>query len=160
VDGDVISTTGEHPFWVVDKGWVEAKDLVVGDLLQTGDGRIVDVDKVEKREGKFPVYNFKVEGIPTYFVSDLGILVHNANYSNKVRVGRWMSSDEFAKMQQTGVVQESYTGTTYVAFPADPEAFISQAKPGAVYVEFDVPTSGIRQTKEGWASIKSPNSIV
>ncbi|MEG4529778.1 polymorphic toxin-type HINT domain-containing protein [Microcoleus sp. D2_18a_D3] len=80
VDGEVISTTGEHPFWVSDKGWVEAKDLVVGSLLQTGDGRVVDVDKIERREGKFPVYNFKVEGIPTYFVSDLGILVHNANY--------------------------------------------------------------------------------
>lgn len=45
--------------------------------MQTGDGRIVDVDGVEKREGKFEVYNFKVEGIPTYFVSDLGVLVHN-----------------------------------------------------------------------------------
>jgi len=78
VDGEVISTTGEHPFWTPDLGWVEAKDLVVGSLLQTGDGRIIDVDKVEKREGKFPVYNFKVEGIPTYFVSELGILVHNA----------------------------------------------------------------------------------
>ena len=78
VDGEVISTTGEHPFWVPDKGWVEAKDLIVGSLLQTGDGRIVDVDRVEKRFGKFEVYNFKVEGIPTYFVSDLGILVHNA----------------------------------------------------------------------------------
>ena len=81
VDGEVISTTGEHPFWVTDKGWVEAKDLVVGSLLQTGDGRVVDVDKIEKREGKFPVYNFKVEGIPTYFVSELGVLVHNANYT-------------------------------------------------------------------------------
>ncbi len=49
--------------------------------MQTEDGRIVDVDGVEKREDKFPVYNFKVEGIPTYFVSDLGILVHNANYT-------------------------------------------------------------------------------
>lgn len=77
VDGEVISTTGEHPFWVPDKGWVEAKDLVVGSLLQTEDGRIIDVDKVEKREGKFPVYNFRVEGIPTYFVSELGVLVHN-----------------------------------------------------------------------------------
>ena len=47
VDGEVISTTGEHPFWVADKGWVEAKDLVVGSLLQTGDGRVVDVDKVD-----------------------------------------------------------------------------------------------------------------
>ncbi|MEG3974323.1 polymorphic toxin-type HINT domain-containing protein [Microcoleus sp. herbarium8] len=77
VDGEVISTTGEHPFWVADKGWVEAKDLVVGSLLQTGDGRIVDVDKIERREGNFKVYNFEVEGIPTYFVSDLGVLVHN-----------------------------------------------------------------------------------
>ena len=79
VDGEVISTTGEHPFWVPDQGWVEAKDLIVGSLLQTADGRVVDVDKVEKREGKFEVYNFKVEGIPTYFVSELGVLVHNTN---------------------------------------------------------------------------------
>jgi intein/homing endonuclease len=65
VDGEIISATGEHPFWVPDLGWVEAKDLIVGSLLQTADGRIVDVDKVEKREGKFEVYNFNVEGIPT-----------------------------------------------------------------------------------------------
>ncbi len=58
-------------------GEIEAKDLTVGSLLQTEDGRIVDVDKVEKREGLFEVYNFRVEGIPTYFVSELGILVHN-----------------------------------------------------------------------------------
>jgi len=56
---------------------IEAKDLTVGSLLQTEDGRIVDVDGVEKREGKFPVYNFRVEGIPTYFVSELGALVYN-----------------------------------------------------------------------------------
>jgi hypothetical protein len=53
-------------------GEIEAKDLTVGSLLQTEDGRIVDVDRVEKREGPFEVYNFKVEGIPTYFVSELG----------------------------------------------------------------------------------------
>jgi Pretoxin HINT domain len=79
IDGEVTSTTGEHPFWTPDKGWVEAKDLVVGSLVQTEDGRIIDVDRVEKREGDFTVYNFKVEGFHTYFVSDLGILVHNAN---------------------------------------------------------------------------------
>ncbi|MEH1789026.1 MAG: polymorphic toxin-type HINT domain-containing protein [Nostoc sp.] len=77
VDGEVISTTGEHPFWTPDKGWVEAKDLQVGSLLQTEDGRVIDVDRVEKQEGQFKVYNFNVEGFHTYFVSDLGILVHN-----------------------------------------------------------------------------------
>jgi hypothetical protein len=78
IDGEVISTTGEHPFWTPDKGWVEAKDLTVGSLVQTEDGRIIDVDKIEKREGDFTVYNFKVDGFHTYFVSDLGVLVHNA----------------------------------------------------------------------------------
>jgi large repetitive protein len=77
VDGEVISATTEHPIWVVDKGWVEPKDLQVGDKLQTEDGRMVDVDKLERREGDFKVYNFHVESIPTYFVSELGILVHN-----------------------------------------------------------------------------------
>lgn len=49
-------------------------------MLQTEDGRAIDVDKVEKREGQFKVYNFQVEGFHTYFVSDLSILVHNAEY--------------------------------------------------------------------------------
>jgi hypothetical protein len=90
VDGEVISTTGEHPFWTPDKGWVEAKDLQVGSLLQTEDGRVIDVDKVEKRSGQFEVYNFNVEGFHTYFVSDLGILVHNTcggSTPNKPRNG-------------------------------------------------------------------------
>jgi RHS repeat-associated protein len=81
IDGEVISTTGEHPFWTPDKGWVEAKDLTVGSLVQTADGRTIDVDRVEKREGDFTVYNFKVEGFHSYFVSDLGVLVHNAGPS-------------------------------------------------------------------------------
>ncbi|MEH2368115.1 polymorphic toxin-type HINT domain-containing protein [Nostoc sp.] len=85
VDGEVISTTGEHPFWTPDKGWVEAKDLEVGSLLQTEDGRIIDVDKIEKREGQFQVYNFRVEGFHTYFVSDLDILVHNASCAKNAR---------------------------------------------------------------------------
>ena len=77
VDSEVISTTGEHPFWVPDKGWVKASDLTVGDLLQTDEETKVDLDKIERREGNFKVYNFEVEGFPTYFVSKLGILVHN-----------------------------------------------------------------------------------
>jgi hypothetical protein len=77
VDGEVISTTAEHPFWVPDKGWVKASDLAVGDLLQTDEETFVDLDKIERRGGNFKVYNFEVEGFPTYFVSELGILVHN-----------------------------------------------------------------------------------
>jgi hypothetical protein len=41
---------------------------------------LIDVDGVERGEGHFEVYNFRVEDFHTYFVSDLGILVHNAEY--------------------------------------------------------------------------------
>jgi len=118
VDGEVISTTGEHPFWVADKGWVEAKDLVVGSLLQTGDGRVVDVDRVEKRFGKFEVYNFRVEGIPTYFVSDLRILVHNAGCFDlpELELGR-------------------FGDRAYATVPGDPGAVINMTSPRPGVVE-------------------------
>jgi hypothetical protein len=79
--------------------------------------------------------------------------------SSNSRVGRWMSPAELAKMQETGRVQESFSGTTYVAFPSKPTAFGSQAKPGSVYVEFDISLSSLRQTKQGWAGIKGPQSL-
>jgi hypothetical protein len=79
IDGEVISTTAEHPFWVPNIGWVAAEDLVVGSLVQTEDGRILDVDKIDTREGYFTVYNFSVDVFHSYFVSELGIIVHNTN---------------------------------------------------------------------------------
>jgi RHS repeat-associated protein len=82
IDGQVITTTEEHPFWVPELGWVKAKDLQEGTLVQTNHETFLDIDKIERREGDFTVYNFQVEEFHSYFVSDLGILVHNNNYSN------------------------------------------------------------------------------
>nr|WP_318014029.1 polymorphic toxin-type HINT domain-containing protein [Oscillatoria salina] len=79
VDGEVISVTEEHPFWVPSLGWVEAEDLTVGMWLQTDEETFVDIDGIEVREGEFEVYNFEVEEFHTYFVSDLGLLVHNVS---------------------------------------------------------------------------------
>ncbi len=47
-------------------------------------------------------------------------------------------------MNETGKVQESYSGTTHVAYPANPEAFSKQVKNGSVYIEFNVPRESIR----------------
>jgi hypothetical protein len=77
INEEVISVTSEHPFWTPDQGWIPAKDLQIGSLLQTEDGRIIDVDKLDYREEAATVYNFHVEGFHTYFVSELGVLVHN-----------------------------------------------------------------------------------
>jgi RHS repeat-associated protein len=74
IDGEKITTTEEHPFWVPDVGWVAAKDLNVGTHLQTKTESWLDIDNVAKNDGLTQVYNFEVEGFHTYFVSDLGFL--------------------------------------------------------------------------------------
>ena len=72
-----ITATPEHPFWVVGAGWTAAGELRRGSALLTKDGIVVHVDTIERREGKFKVYNFEVEGSHTYYASGLGVLVHN-----------------------------------------------------------------------------------
>ncbi len=81
--------------------------------------------------------------------------------SGSTTVGRWMSKIEYADMLNSGKVQESFSGTTHVAYPSNINAFIKQAKPGSIYVEFEVPTSSLKVTNntEGWAKILGPNTI-
>lgn len=78
IGGEKITTTDTHPFWVQDVGWVAAKDLNAGTHLQTKTESWLSIDKVEKHTGLTTVYNFEVAGFHTYFVSDLGLLVHNS----------------------------------------------------------------------------------
>jgi predicted RNA binding protein YcfA (HicA-like mRNA interferase family) len=78
VGGEVITTTDEHPFWIVGKGWVESKNLVVGDVLTTTDDKELAIEKIEVKKEHKTVYNFKVKDFHTYFVSNLGIWTHNA----------------------------------------------------------------------------------
>jgi hypothetical protein len=76
-----------------------------------------------------------------------------------VRVGRWMSRQEYTLMMAAAQVQESRSGTTHVAFPADQTAFQAQAAPGSFYIEFDVPRGSIKPTRQGWAKIIGPNTL-
>lgn len=40
VGGQVIRTTGEHPFFAYNKGWVNANQLALGDYLLGDDNRL------------------------------------------------------------------------------------------------------------------------
>jgi Pretoxin HINT domain/Colicin D len=77
IGGEKITTTENHPFWVKDVGWVAARDLGAGAQLETKGESWLGVDKVERHTEVATVYNFEVQGFHTYFVSDLGLLVHN-----------------------------------------------------------------------------------
>jgi hypothetical protein len=45
-----------------------------------------------------------------------------------ITVGRWMSTFEHDAMLNSGMVQESYSGTTHVLLPPDLYAFVRQAR--------------------------------
>jgi hypothetical protein len=74
-DGASIEATGEHPFWVEDKGFVEARRLARSDLLRRVDGRTVSVERVTIRRGEFTVYNLEVAKTHTYYAGN--VWVHN-----------------------------------------------------------------------------------
>ncbi len=97
VGEQVIETTDNHPFWVEGKGWVFADELQVGDKLQKADGSNLTIDKVEfvKLDEPVTVYNFTVADFHTYYVTDIGIWVHNTDCPNPISV-----SD--SKMYQLG----------------------------------------------------------
>ena len=80
VGGEEIVTTPTHPFYSPVKGWTDAVQLRAGDILVLVNGEYVVVEKVQHEilESPINVYNFQVAGDHTYYVSYIGVLVHNA----------------------------------------------------------------------------------
>jgi alpha-tubulin suppressor-like RCC1 family protein len=95
-----VRATGNHPFRVlrgaqldirppardvppevratgINGRWVEARDLVKGDVLMAKDGGVAEITGVSSTLAKAIVYNLEVEGYHTYAVGRTGILVHN-----------------------------------------------------------------------------------
>ena len=88
INGEVIETTDEHPFYVESKGWVKAAELEAGDEVRTADGRTGRVESLESITPDEPikVYNFEVEDFHTYYVSGQKVLVHNTCATTKKNV--------------------------------------------------------------------------
>lgn len=80
VDGEVISTTEDHPFWnATDGEFQRADQLDTGDQVRAADGRLVSVSGLRLGTARTDVAcNVEVEGIHTYHVGSAELLVHNA----------------------------------------------------------------------------------
>ena len=79
VNGETLTCTPEHPFYVPEKGWTSAIDLRAGDILVMLNGEYVVVEQVQHEllESPETTYNFEVEDYHTYYVGDEPVLVHN-----------------------------------------------------------------------------------
>ena len=99
VNGETISATPTHPFYVDKLGWTLARSLRAGDVLVLSNGELVTVEWVQHEilESPIKVYNFEVEEFHTYFVGENGIFVHNGcgvGDNNQTTVYRTLRDDE------------------------------------------------------------------
>jgi hypothetical protein len=76
IGDEFIITTTEHPFWINNE-WVKAKDIIIGDSVTLFTNKKLRVKGKESKDSIASVYNFTVSNFHTYYVSKLGILVHN-----------------------------------------------------------------------------------
>jgi hypothetical protein len=93
VSGQVLRTTGEHPFWVENRGeWVATQELRVGDVVRTDAGELLSVEGVETTAKWERVYNWEIEDYHTYYVSasedGASVWAHNTYGTGKSRSGR------------------------------------------------------------------------
>lgn len=79
VDGEVITTTEDHPFWsVTDQRFERADELSPGEQVLAADGRVITVSGLQLGTAREALaYNLSVEGVHTYHVGNGEILVHN-----------------------------------------------------------------------------------
>jgi len=69
IQGRIIETTAEHPFYEYAKGWIEAAKLEANDRVRTDNGW-QQVDEVYDTGIYETVYNLRVAEFHTYFVGD------------------------------------------------------------------------------------------
>lgn len=84
VQGEVITTTEDHPFWsVTDQRFERADQLTNGELLLGASGRVIRVSGARLPTARASLaFNLSVEGIHTYHVGEAAVLVHNSCYSS------------------------------------------------------------------------------
>ncbi len=112
---EVMEVTPDHPIYVEGKGWVKAEDLAEGDRLRRIDGgwaRVLAIERVVLDEPVL-VYNFTVKGVHTYFVLEVGVLVHNCDPVENYLRGKGFSNEGIQQaVEQVGRYNpEGHLGT-------------------------------------------------
>ncbi|MFK7881834.1 polymorphic toxin-type HINT domain-containing protein [Roseobacter sp.] len=77
---DEILTTMDHPFYVEGKGWLEVRELTVGDTLSTADADTSGALRIKAitQEGyAATTYNLTVANAHTFFIGEQKVWVHN-----------------------------------------------------------------------------------
>jgi hypothetical protein len=112
-DGDGIidgtfETTGEHPFFTINRGWQYAENLVIGDVLINHDAQPVYVLKLDTFAKEARTFNITVDDVHAYYVvaGGISVLVHNVDpfdiLYTQDSVGDTFGRDEWVPEQWRG----------------------------------------------------------
>ena len=93
IKGDTIVSSPLHRFWVVNKGWVMARELRGGETLRLLDGP-AQVESIEKGTVQ-PVFNLDIAGARNFFVGAVAALVHD-NSIPETRITPFDSTPDLA----------------------------------------------------------------
>lgn len=75
-DSIEITTTNEHPFYILNKGWIKASELSIGDFCLTIDGNKLELNSIQSINQESLVYNL-LSVSPNHNFYANNILVHN-----------------------------------------------------------------------------------
>lgn len=80
IEKEQVEMSDRHELYIIDRGWVRAYDVRVGDKMLNSKGEIVEISNIEEiiYETPIPTYNITVDSNHNYFVTNIQVLVHNA----------------------------------------------------------------------------------
>ena len=160
-----LSATASHPFWSASReDWVEAGELELGEYVATRDG-IVQLTRRALRPGLHKVYNIEVHQTHNYYVSNLGILVHNGcakGGAETTRIRHYTSRNGGKGIEGDGVIKASDQNTVFAErakgkplSPRDAETRYGLNRGhGRDIVETDVPSSRVKSVKNPKTKVK------
>ena len=127
-----IDTTTNHPFFVIDRGWVAAGDLVEGDEVYLIDGStaVITGSELEQLSETIKVYNLEVADFNTYFVGDEAVLVHNYKKGDKLPDPNELANSDWQDVTHSQQAKNTNSREYYNA-ASDTKIRFDPAKPGA-----------------------------
>ena len=112
IEDEKLIVTGIHRFLITRngiQGWIQASDLLVGDLVLFADGTLHQIEKIDVEVELKTVYNFEVSGNHNYYVGKNQILAHNKGRSG----GRGGARNRTTVVRQTGKAEHIKTEDRY-----------------------------------------------
>jgi hypothetical protein len=104
----VIETTPTHPFFIKNKGWMEAGNISVSDISFTITGQELSIVEITRTGKVEKVYNFSVDEEHNYFVGEVGVLVHNGSYEPSFLGKILKSKKELEEIAEQKKLEQDY----------------------------------------------------